>query len=395
MTAAPVADPIERASLIVNRDEANAYDAVVPPIVQSSLFTFPSYEELEATFKGEKVRPIYSRGLNPTVQQLENKLAALEATDEAIGFASGMAAISSTVMTFVKPGDRMICVRHIYPDAYRLFETLLKRWNIAVTYVDGADPGAVEAALPGASLFYMESPTSWMMQAHDVAALAALAQKHHVLSVIDNSWATPVFQQPITLGVDLVLHSASKYIGGHSDTVAGAVAGRTDLIAQIRSSTCPYLGGKLSPFEAWLLLRGLRTLPVRMRAHEAAALTIAERLREHPHVTAVHHPGLGKRLPRCLQGTSGLFSFVLGNGVDIPRFCNQLRIFKMGVSWGGHESLVMPALVTRVQAASPNSAVDFGVPEHVVRLHIGLEGADALWDDLNAAIRASLQRARS
>ena len=222
--------PIERASLIVNQDDPHAYDAVVPPIVQSSLFTFPSFEELEATFKGLKVRPIYSRGLNPTVQQLEMKLAALEATDEAIGFASGMAAISSTVLSFLKPGERMICVRHVYPDAYRLFETLLRRWNIAVTYVDGADQAAVEAALPGATLLYLESPTSWMMQAHDVAALAALARKHHVLSVIDNSWASPVFQQPITLGADLVLHSASKYIGGHSDTVAGAVAGRAALM---------------------------------------------------------------------------------------------------------------------------------------------------------------------
>ena len=395
MNGAAFADPFVRASLIVNCDDVHAYDAVVPPIVQSSLFTFPTYEELEATFKGEKVRPIYSRGLNPTVQQLEIKLAALEATDEAIGFASGMAAISSTVMTFVKPGDRMVCVRHIYPDAYRLFETLLKRWNIAVTYVDAADTAAIEGALPGAALFYIESPTSWMMQAHDVAALAALARKYQVLSVIDNSWASPVFQQPIALGVDLVVHSASKYIGGHSDTVAGAVAGRAELIADIRSTTCPYLGGKLSPFEAWLLLRGLRTLPVRMRAHEAAAVTIAGRLAEDPHVTAVLHPGLGRRLPPGLQGTSGLFSFVLGNSVDIPTFCNQLRIFKMGVSWGGHESLAMPALVTRVQAAGPNSAVDFGVPERVVRLHIGLEGVDALWDDLNTAIRASLKRTGS
>src|SRR6202453_2731286 len=194
MTATPVADPIDRASLIVNRDDAHAYDAVVPPIVQSSLFTFPSYEELEATFKGEKVRPIYSRGLNPTVQQLEAKLAALETTDEAIGFASGMAAISSTVMTFVKPGDRIVCVRHIYPDAYRLFETILRRWNVSVTYVDGADLKAVEAALPGAALFYIESPTSWMIQAHEVAALAALARRNHVISMIDNSWASRVFR---------------------------------------------------------------------------------------------------------------------------------------------------------------------------------------------------------
>jgi cystathionine beta-lyase/cystathionine gamma-synthase len=383
-------DPIDRASLIVNRDDAHAYDAVVPPIVQSSLFTFPSYEEMEETFKGLKVRPIYSRGLNPTVQLLEEKIAALEATDEAIGFASGMAAISSTVMCFVKPGDRMVCVRHVYPDAYRLFETLLKRWNIEVTYVDGDDHRAVEAALPGAALFYMESPTSWMMQALDVAALAALARQHRVLSVIDNSWASPVFQQPIALGVDLVVHSASKYIGGHSDTVAGVVAGPAALIAEIRRTCCPYLGGKLSAFEAWLLLRGLRTLPVRMRAHEAAALTIARRLSEHAEVTAVHHPGLAKRFPPGLQGTSGLFSFALRAGVDIRTFCNRLRLFKMGVSWGGHESLAIPALITRVQAAGPNSAIDFGVPERVVRLHIGLEGADALWGDLDAAIAAAV-----
>jgi len=382
-------DPIDRASLIVNHDDAHAYDAVVPPIVQSSLFTFPSFEEMEETFKGLKVRPIYSRGLNPTVQLLEQKLAALEATEQAIGFASGMAAISSTVMCFVKPGERVLCVRHVYPDAYRLFETLLRRWNITVTYVDGDDHSAVEAALPGAALFYMESPTSWMMRAHDVAALAALSRRHRVLSVIDNSWATPVFQQPITLGVDLVVHSASKYIGGHSDTVAGLVAGPAALIAEIRRGTCPYLGGKLSPFEAWLLLRGLRTLPLRMRAHEAAALTIAKRLSEHPEVTAVHHPRLGQPLPPGLHGTSGLFSFALRAGVDIRTFCNSLRLFKMGVSWGGHESLAIPALVTRVQAGGPNSAIDFGVPERVVRLHIGLEGTEALWGDLSAAIAAA------
>jgi cystathionine beta-lyase/cystathionine gamma-synthase len=211
-----------------------------------------------------------------------------------------------------------------------------------------------------------------------------------VLSVIDNSWASPVFQQPITLGVDLVVHSASKYISGHSDTVAGVVAGPAALIAQIRRGTCPYLGGKLSPFEAWLLLRGLRTLPLRMRAHEAAALAIARRLSDHPEVTAVHHPGLGSRLPPGLLGTSGLFSFALRAGVDIRTFCNRLRVFKMGVSWGGHESLAIPALVTRVQAGGPNSAIDFGVSERVVRLHIGLEGMEALWDDLSAAIAAAI-----
>ena len=227
------------------------------------------------------------------------------------------------------------------------------------------------------------------MEAHDVGALAAAAKRHGTLSIIDNSWATPIFQQPATLGVDLIVHSASKYIGGHSDTVAGVVAGRADLIDTIRRTICPYIGAKLAPFEAWLLLRGLRTLPARLVRHQASALTIAGRLKDHPAVTAVHHPGLGGALPRGLVGTSGLFSFEFDGTIDIPRFCDALHFFQLGVSWGGHESLVVPALVARVQAAGPNSALDFGVPESMVRLHVGLESTDALWDDLHRAIAAA------
>jgi len=379
-------DPLAHASLAVAHDEDHAFEAVVPPIVQTSLFTFSSFEDMARTYAGERQRMVYSRVGNPTVQAFEEKIALLEHADEAIGFASGMAAISSTVMAFVQPGDRIVAVRHLYPDAYRLFETMLKRFQVSVTYVDGRDEMAVEAALPGARLFYMESPTSWLMEAHDVGALAALARRHGVMSMIDNSWASPIFQQPIRLGVDLVLHSASKYIGGHSDTVAGVVAGRADLIRAIRQGVLPYLGAKLAPFEAWLLLRGLRTLPTRMKAHEAAGLAIAGRLAAHPRVRKLHHPGLGNRLPPGLSGTSGLFSFEFDDSVDIPRFCDSLELFKLGVSWGGHESLIVPALITRVQKAGPNSALDFGVGERVVRLHVGLEGIEALWGDIDRAI---------
>ena len=188
-----------------------------------------------------------------------------------------------------------------------------------------------------------------MMQAHDVGALAALAREHNALSIIDNSWATPIFQRPATQGVDLVLHSASKYIGGHSDTVAGVLTGRTELIAHIRRTICPYLGAKLAPFEAWLLVRGLRTLPLRMTAHESAALLLARRLAGSAHVAAVHHPALAGPLPTGLTGTSGLFSFEVDQHIDVANFCDALRYFRLGVSWGGHESLVVPALVTRVQ----------------------------------------------
>jgi len=383
------ADRFAEAERIVAHDEPHAFEAVVPPIVQTSLFTFATLADMVETYAGRKVRNVYSRTTNPTVTLFEQKMAALEGADDAIGFPSGMAAISGAVLAFVAPGDRIVCVRHVYPDAYRLFETLLKKLQVTVRYVDGADHAAVEAALPGARLLYLESPTSWTMQALDVGALAGLARRHGVMTMIDNSWATPVFQRPMSLGVDLVIHSASKYIGGHSDTVAGVVAGRSELIRHIRQTICPYIGAKLAPFEAWLLLRGLRTLPTRLRAHEAAALTLARRLAEEPSVATVMHPALAPAMPPGLGGTSGLFSFVFDDSIDIPAFCDALTLFQLGVSWGGHESLVVPALVARGQVAGPNSAVDFGVPARMVRLAVGLEGTEALWADLAVAIAAA------
>jgi cystathionine beta-lyase/cystathionine gamma-synthase len=382
-------DFFDEASLIGAHDAGNAFDAVVPPIVQTSLFTFSSYDEMLQTYRGEKVRPTYTRGLNPTVRMFEEMLARLEGAEDAIGFASGMSAISSAVLSFVEPGDRIVAVRHIYPDAFRLFGTLLKRMRVEVTYVDGRDEQAVASTLPGSKLLYLESPTSWIMETHEVTALAALAKAHGVPTIIDNSWATPVFQRPISLGVDLVVHSASKYLGGHSDVVAGVVAGSKELIGRVRAEAYPYLGGKLSPFDAWLLIRGLRTLPVRMRAHQASALKIARRLQAHPLVETVCHPGLANRLPAGLNGTSGLFSFIFRDGLDIRRFADRLTLFKLGVSWGGHESLIVPGEVVLQQKAKPNSAVAFGIHPRSVRLHVGLEGTEALWGDLEAAITAA------
>lgn len=382
-------DAADRAATILAHDDRQYADAVVPPIFQTSLFTFSSYAEMAATFSGELVRPTYSRGLNPTVRAFEEKIAELERTEDALGFASGMAAISSSVLAFVQPGDRILAVEHLYPDSYRFFETVLRRLGVAVDYVDGNDLAAVEAALPGRRLLYLESPTSWMFQVLDLAALARLARAAGAVSIMDNSWASPVFQQPVALGCDLVVHSASKYIGGHSDVVAGVVAGRRELVGKIRREVLPYLGGKLSPFDGWLLLRGLRTLPVRMREHERSALALATRLQSHPSVTRVHHPALSQPRSKGLTGTSGLFSIELDASIDIPAFCNALKLFRLGVSWGGHESLICPAGVTRVQTGGPNHALRFGVPERMVRLNTGLEATDALWADLTNAFAAS------
>lgn len=384
----------DRQSTIAAHDERHFADAVVPPIFQTSLFTFPSYAEMAATFSGKLARPVYSRGLNPTVRAFEQKVAELEGAEDALGFGSGMAAISSSVLAFVRPGDRVLSVEHVYPDSFRFFETMLKAFGIEVDYVDGGNLAAVEAMLPGRRLLYLESPTSWMFEVHDLAALGRLAREHGAITIVDNSWASPVYQNPLALGCDLVLHSASKYIGGHSDVVAGVVAGNRDLIGKLRREVLPYLGGKLSPFDAWLLLRGLRTLPARMREHERSALDVARRLQTHPMVTAVHHPGLAELPLHGLRGTSGLFSVELDASVDIPRFCDALQVFKLGVSWGGHESLICPAGVTRVQAGGPNPALFFGVPERMVRLNIGLESVEALWSDLIRAFEASTMKGR-
>jgi cystathionine beta-lyase/cystathionine gamma-synthase len=376
---------------ILAHDPRFAEGAVVPPVFQTSLFTFESYEQMRAAFAGRTAQAIYSRVGNPTTALFEAKLARLEGAEAARGFASGMAAISGAVLSQVQSGDRIVAVRHLYPDAYRFFEVLLPRMGVRTDYVDGRDPAGMERALKGARVLYLESPTSWVFEIQDIERLSATARREGAVTIVDNSWATPIFQQPLAHGADLVLHSASKYLGGHSDIVAGVVAGSADLIGRINRTILPYLGAKLAPFEGWLLVRGLRTLELRMRAHERSAIAVATALREHPAVVRVLHPALDRTIDgRRLTGSSGLFSIELDDSIDVPRFCDALRLFKLGVSWGGHESLVMPAAVVHEQAAAgPNSAIDFGVGPRIVRLHVGLEATQDLIDDLTRALRAA------
>ena len=381
---------LARAATLLAHDEDLPFDPVVPPIYQTSLFTFRSYAEMQDAFAGRTQRPMYSRGNNPTVMALESRIAALEGAEACRAFSSGMAAISAAVLAFVDTGQRIVAVNHCYGDAYRLFERLLPPLGITVTYVDGSDPDAVAAALPGAAMLYLESPTSMVFDLQELPRLAALARAHGAISVIDNSWATPLYQQPIAHGIDLVLHSASKYIGGHSDVVAGVLSGSAAHIGTVNTRAYPVLGAKLSPFEAWLLLRGLRTLSIRLPRHERSALTLAGRLRDHPRVTRVHHPAFSNHPGRAtLHGTTGLFSFEADGAVDIPRFVDALRLFRLGVSWGGHESLVVPAMASLRQTPGVNSMAKFGVTERLVRLNVGLEDADDLWTDLERAFAAA------
>ena len=373
--------------VLLGHGAGHAFGAAVPPIFQTSLFLFDDYAEMADAFAGRIRRPIYSRGDNPTVMELERLVAELEGAEAGRAFASGTAAIAATILAYVGSGERLVCVRHVYSDAYKMFEKLFRQLGITVDYVDGASAEAVAAALPGARMLYLESPSSMVFELQDIATLAGLARAAGVVSVIDNSWATPVYQQPHRLGVDLVIHAASKYLSGHSDTVAGIVVGGAAHIERINALTYPYLGAKLSPIEGWLLVRGLRTLPLRLARHQASGLAIARRLMAHPLVERVRHPAFSTHPGRAtLKGFTGLFSFDVVQSVDVPAFVDGLRLIRLGVSWGGHESLIVPALAALQQSPGANSFARFGVSPRTVRLHVGLECVELLWADLVQAL---------
>ena len=219
-------DPQRSDDTLLVHDERHSKGAVAPPIYQTSLFTFESYQAMVDRFSGASAQPIYSRVDNPTVSVLLEKMCQIEGGERALAFSSGIAAISNAILGQVKSGDRIVCVKHVYPDTYRLLKFISARFGVNTDFVDGTDLAAIEKSLPGAKLLYLESPTTWVMEEQDLRSIATMAKAEAVTTIVDNSWATPIFQKPLRAGIDLVVHSASKYISGHSDTVAGAARGQ-------------------------------------------------------------------------------------------------------------------------------------------------------------------------
>jgi cystathionine beta-lyase/cystathionine gamma-synthase len=364
--------------------------AMAPPLVQTSLFAFESLAALQEGLAAEHRHHVYTRGQNPTVEAVEGKLAMLERGEACKAFASGMAAVSAVLQGLLAAGDEVLFVNQVYGPTLQLAERL-RRFGVSHRVLLDLDPTVVAAALTERTrLLWMESPGTMLFRVADVTALAAVARERGVVSVIDNSWATPLFQKPLTLGVDLVIHSATKYLGGHSDLVAGALVGNADLVERLFYDAFLLQGGLLAPFDAWLLNRGLRTLPARMRGHHAGGLELARFLAEHPRVRRVFHPALvpeSAALARGqLGGFSGLFSFELDTAAAaaVHRFVDSLRLFRIGVSWGGVESLVIAPLRGDNRAALAAQ----GIPPGLVRLSVGLEPAERLVDDLTVALHA-------
>jgi cystathionine beta-lyase/cystathionine gamma-synthase len=373
----------------LGEEHSEYFNAVAPPIIQTSNFLFNKVDDLRKAFADEYDAILYSRGNNPTVDILRKKLAALDGAEDCLVFNSGASAIFCSVLPFVKAGDHIVSVKAPYTWAKKMFDVILKRFNVTTTYIDGTDIANWQAAMqPNTTVFYLESPNSWTYDIQDLSAVASLAKANNITTIIDNSYCSPIYQKPISFGIDLVLQSATKYIGGHSDVVAGVLTGSHEKMAKIFHSEYLTTGSGCTPFHAWLLLRGLRTLPMRLAHITNTTNLMVPWFKQHPKVETVIFPfdedfkqyQLAKKQ---MTGACGLVTIVLKSTsfADIENCCNQLKHIKMAVSWGGHESLVIPRM-----AAIKKEHFNPANPEHrMIRLYIGLEEATYLQADLEQA----------
>lgn len=382
-------------SYIINElgeDREQYFNAVAPPIMQTSNFAFKKVDDLRKAFADEYSSYLYSRGLNPTVDILRKKLAALDGAEDCLVFNSGSSAIFSAVLANVKSGDHIVSVKKPYTWAQRMFNVILPRFGVTTSYIDGTSIENFERAiLPNTSLIYLESPNSWDYALQDLAAVAELAKAEGIVTIIDNSYCTPLYQQPIKLGIDLVLQSATKYIGGHSDTVAGVLTGTRAMMEKIFNSELNNAGNGISPFNAWLLIRGLRTLPMRLEHITKTTWKVLDYLKQHPKVEEVlfpfdesfHQYELAKKQ---MQGACGLLSFYIKATTitEIENFCEALQHIMMAVSWGGHESLIIP----KCAGIMPHKFNAENKDHRMMRLYVGLEEADYLINDLERGFGA-------
>lgn len=362
--------------------------AAAPALYQTSTFVYPDAESFETRNTPAARYYDYTRQSNPTTTMLQDKLARLEGGTWARCFSSGMGAITAAIGVALQQGAHVVAVADCYLPTRRFLSEYLSRFGVEVTYIAATDPQAFIAALrDNTRLIYLESPTSGVYDLIDLAPLTAAARERGIVTIHDNSWASPYFQQPLDLGCDMVVHSATKFIGGHSDTVGGVVVGRDDRLRERVAYEGEILGASIDPFAAWLLLRGLRTLAVRMAQHQRSGLAVAHMLRASPKVERVCHPGLESAANyavgrRQLKGYAGVFSFMLHDQTRAAtyRFMNRLRLFKIGCSWGGYESLVVggqAAVLFNEQA---------GRPGWLIRLHCGLETTEDLVADVRQAL---------
>ena len=388
-------------SQIINElgeDRENYFNAIAPPIMQTSNFAFKKVADLSKAFEDEMEGYLYSRGLNPTVDILRKKLAALDGAEDCLVFNNGAAAIFAGIFANIKSGDHIVSVKAPYTWVQRMFDVILPRFNVAATYIDGANIENWKAAtLPNTTFYYLESPNSWDFAIQPIKEVAALAKSKGIITLIDNSYCTPLYQKPIEMGIDMAMQTATKYIGGHSDTLGGVLSGSHAMMKKIFDSEYLNIGSGIQPFNAWLLIRGLRTLPARIERITKTTAEVVQYMKQHPKVESVIFP-FDESFPQYqlakqqMKGACGLFTIILKTHnreslsesarADIIKFCESLQHIMMAVSWGGHESLIIPKCAG-IKTADFNSS---NKEHRYIRMYVGLEEPDYLIKDLEQAL---------
>lgn len=369
------------------------FNAVSPPIIQTSNFTFKTVDDFRQGLGNEFDALLYSRGHNPTLNILRKKLAALDGAEDALVFSSGIAAITVPILSLLKQGDHIISVENPYSWTVKLFNDFLTKFGITTTFVDGTNVENFENALQlNTKLIYLESPNTFSYDLQDLKAITTLAKPRGIITMADNSYCSPLYQQPIAMGIDLVAQSATKYIGGHSDVVAGVVTGSRELIEKIFNNEFMNTGATLSPHSAWLLIRGLRTLPLRLQRSFETTKQVIAWLKQQSQVDRVLWPfdadfKQAELAHQQMNGCGGMFSFTLkSSSLDkIEAFCNGLKHILMAVSWGGHESLIIPS-IAGIAKADYN---EHNFRHQLIRVYIGLEDANYLINDIAQALNKS------
>lgn len=375
-------------------DPLDEHGALTPPLHLTSTFAFETAEDGGARFAGEAPGHIYSRISNPTVDLLEQRMAILEGGEAAVAMASGMGAITSVLWSFLRAGDEIITDKTLYGCTFSFFQHGLSRFGVAVTHVDLTNPLALETAISDKTkIVYFETPANPNMRLVDIAAISSIARRRGAKTVVDNTYATPVQTRPIEHGADIVVHSATKYLGGHGDLIAGIAVGTAEDMAEVRMvGVKDMTGAVMAPFNAMLVLRGLKTLELRVERHAQSAMMIAEMLDAHPSVANVHYPGLASfnqydLAKRQMDGFGGMIAFELVGGYTAGiAMMNRLNMIRRAVSLGDAETLIQhPASMTH-STYTPEERAAHGIGEGLVRISIGLETPKDILDDLHQAL---------
>ncbi|MFP5114544.1 methionine gamma-lyase [Bacillaceae bacterium C204] len=368
-------------------------DSLVPPLYQTSTFTFASAEQGESRFAGQEEGFIYSRLGNPTVKILEERIAVLEQGEAGLAFSSGMAAVSAVLVALTKTGDHILCSKGVYGCTFGLLELLKEKYGIEHDFslMESAEALGQEIR-PNTACIYIETPINPTMKLVDLEMVAEVANNKGIPVVVDNTFCSPYIQTPLTLGCDVVIHSATKYICGHGDVIAGLVIGKKDFIRQVSRTTQKDIGGIISPFDAWLLLRGIKTLPVRMERHSENAIKLYEFMKRYPKIERVYFPGDPEHqdhsiAKKQMKRPGGLISFTIkGTKETAQQFMNQLQLIKIAVSLGDAETLIQhPATMTHAVVPEEERR-KMGIDHTLLRLSVGLEAWEDIQEDLEQAL---------